>query len=107
MIDFTLSRATSGEEVIFADLEYDHEIFEGDGDPQFDVYRMMQKSVKKEWKPFQPKTNVYWIAFLAGWLGRNVPKNSKTQKKLLNFSRTLKVYKNSTDIVKRLDLALS
>lgn len=104
IIDFTLSRAKAQDaNVIYADLEYDHEIFEGDGDPQFDVYRDMQLAVDRNWSQYQPKTNVYWIAFIAGWLGRNIPPTTKTKGKLRSLQKSLRRYKTANDIVIRLD----
>lgn len=37
---------------------FDEETFEGEGDYQFDVYRMMRKHNGDEWEAFQPFTNV-------------------------------------------------
>ena len=86
VIDFTLSRAKHPAHgpifgksqflssvfnfLSLADLELDHEIFEGSGDPQFQVYRDMQVESQKNWSKFCPTTNVLWLKFLAGWLGR-------------------------------------
>ena len=108
IIDFTLSRVKpKNEDAIYADLEYDHEIFEGEGDPQFDVYRDMQNALNRDWSIYQPKTSVYWIAFLAGWMGRNIAAGkSKTSRKLLDLRKTLRRYKNANEIVDRLDIVL-
>jgi serine/threonine-protein kinase haspin len=38
--------------------EFDPEIFEGEGDYQFDVYRMMKTHNGNEWATYQPLTNV-------------------------------------------------
>ena len=37
---------------------FDAEIFEGEGDYQFDVYRMMRAHNGGEWASFRPLTNV-------------------------------------------------
>lgn len=37
---------------------FEEEIFDGEGDYQYDVYRMMRKSKKDNWEAFQPLTNV-------------------------------------------------
>ena len=63
----------------------DHEIFEGSGNPQFEVYRDMQAESQKDWSKFCPTTNVLWLKFLAGWLGRNI-NSSKTSARLIRFS---------------------
>ena len=37
---------------------FDEETFEGEGDYQFDVYRMMRKHNGDRWNEFRPLTNV-------------------------------------------------
>ena len=37
---------------------FEEEIFDGEGDYQYDVYRMMRMSNKDNWEAFQPVTNV-------------------------------------------------
>ncbi|GAA6035343.1 hypothetical protein JCM8097_008823 [Rhodosporidiobolus ruineniae] len=75
LIDFTLSRVDStgrkgkglGREVLFDAFE-DECVFEGEGDYQFDVYRMMRTLVEREgggWEASHPKTNVLWLHYLA------------------------------------------
>ncbi|EGT47981.1 hypothetical protein CAEBREN_29837 [Caenorhabditis brenneri] len=44
IIDFTLSRISKEGTTVYLDLEQDPTIFEGENDPQFDVYREMRKS---------------------------------------------------------------
>lgn len=44
VIDFTLSRIENDGVVIFNDLSMDKELFTGDGDYQFEIYRLMQKT---------------------------------------------------------------
>ncbi|KAL9934107.1 hypothetical protein V8E36_007189 [Tilletia maclaganii] len=86
IIDFALSRVTlePGEGIFREDedeeeedrglrvqqpkrvLAYDfddEEIFEGKGDPQFDVYRDMRDLVEGDWDTFRPITNVMWLSF--------------------------------------------
>lgn len=43
IIDFTLSRIEYDGVVMFNDLAIDEELFTGDGDYQFEIYRMMRK----------------------------------------------------------------
>jgi len=57
LIDFTLSRLETEENVEFVDLQRDH--FTGQGDIQFDVYRLMKDHCPcNDWSIFNPKTNV-------------------------------------------------
>jgi serine/threonine-protein kinase haspin len=53
IIDLGLARMNGGEEVHWT--PFDDEIFEGEGDYQFDVYRMMKGGVGEEYRPI---TNV-------------------------------------------------
>ncbi|KAH7103717.1 hypothetical protein BKA62DRAFT_636222 [Auriculariales sp. MPI-PUGE-AT-0066] len=39
-------------------------IFDGEGDYQFDVYRMMRKHNGNSWEKFSPLTNVMWLHYL-------------------------------------------
>ncbi|KAM5535495.1 hypothetical protein V8D89_010832 [Ganoderma adspersum] len=43
---------------------FDEEIFEGEGDYQFDVYRMMRTHNSDRWADFRPLTNVMWLHYL-------------------------------------------
>ncbi|VDL82247.1 unnamed protein product [Nippostrongylus brasiliensis] len=65
LIDFTLSRMSKEGTTIFRDLENDEELFNGDGDYQFDIYRMMRKSNQGDWLAFNPKSNCFWMHYLA------------------------------------------
>jgi serine/threonine-protein kinase haspin len=53
IIDLGLARMSGGDGVQWT--PFDDEIFEGEGDYQFDVYRMMKDGVGEEYKPI---TNV-------------------------------------------------
>ncbi|KAI8911733.1 hypothetical protein EDD86DRAFT_203123 [Gorgonomyces haynaldii] len=102
IIDFTLSRHGK-EDIVFNDLSQDPELFEGpgmddpEGDLQFDVYRWM-KDIVKDWKSFQPKTNILWIEYLVDkldtfemeWLDNDIRERLKKR-----------TYKSALDLVKR------
>ncbi|CAG8606699.1 70_t:CDS:2 [Cetraspora pellucida] len=60
IIDYTLSR----NEIIHVDIS-DEGYFTGQGDYQFDIYRMMREETKGDWRSFCPKTNVFWLHYLA------------------------------------------
>ena len=77
--------------MLFADLDYDPEIFESEGDPQYDVYRQMKKTTESEWQKFHPRTNVQWLAFVCGWLSRSLPGNYKIKKTLKKLSVSLRM----------------
>ncbi|EIW61678.1 uncharacterized protein TRAVEDRAFT_163113 [Trametes versicolor FP-101664 SS1] len=44
---------------------FDEETFEGEGDYQFDVYRMMRQHNGDAWEDYRPLTNVMWLHYLA------------------------------------------
>ena len=61
IIDLGLARIDyisegSGDDVCWT--PFAEEIFEGEGDYQYDIYRMMKKYNKNEWEKFNPLTNV-------------------------------------------------
>jgi serine/threonine-protein kinase haspin len=61
VIDLGLSRMDAGvgqQGVTVHWTPLDPEIFEGEGDYQFDVYRMMKAAVGEDWQAFKPLTNV-------------------------------------------------
>ncbi|EFO87073.1 hypothetical protein CRE_29276 [Caenorhabditis remanei] len=65
IIDFTLSRISKGPTTVFLDLENDPGVFEGTGDPQFDVYRQMRANCNGNWIKFENRTNLMWIEYIA------------------------------------------
>ncbi|KAJ1372875.1 hypothetical protein KIN20_035165 [Parelaphostrongylus tenuis] len=65
LIDFTLSRMSKEGTTVFRDLEDDEELFTGKGDYQFDIYRMMRNANQGDWLSFTPKTNCFWLHYLA------------------------------------------
>ena len=70
LIDYTLSRATIQDGNAVCNGMTDEEIFLGEDDLQFDVYRWMREEMpgqdlhSKDWKAFVPMTNVLWLYHL-------------------------------------------
>ncbi|KAF9464881.1 hypothetical protein BDZ94DRAFT_1296901 [Collybia nuda] len=67
LIDLGLSRMDAGdgdggEQVHWTPFE--DEVFMGEGDYQFDVYRIMKGHNKGVWEDFNPLTNVMWLHYL-------------------------------------------
>lgn len=60
VIDLGLSRMNShdGYDANVHWTPFDEEVFEGEGDYQFDVYRMMRAHNRDQWAEFRPLTNV-------------------------------------------------
>lgn len=48
--------------VFFLELD-DDGLYNGEGDYQFDIYRMMRKETSNDWVGFYPKTNAIVIIF--------------------------------------------
>ncbi|KAI6130334.1 hypothetical protein EDD16DRAFT_1541687 [Pisolithus croceorrhizus] len=68
---------------------FDDDIFEGEGDYQYDVYRMMRRLNGGAWDRYQPFTNVMWLHYLVLKLlhaKRLRPPN--TRKKVVGEGRT-------------------
>ncbi|TFY71992.1 hypothetical protein EVG20_g1023 [Dentipellis fragilis] len=66
IIDLGLARMDGGSDTTAIHwTPFDEEIFEGEGDYQFDVYRLMRKCNGGEWEKFNPLTNVLWLHYLA------------------------------------------
>jgi len=67
VIDLGLARMDSGD---YEDEErvrwtpFEEEIFQGEGDYQFEVYRMMRVHNGDSWTSFKPLTNVMWLHYL-------------------------------------------
>lgn len=57
IIDLGLSRIDHGHGDSFW-TPFDDEIFEGRGDYQYDIYRMMRHHNKGEWPSFKPLSNI-------------------------------------------------
>lgn len=45
------------------DMEKDTDLFRGQGDYQFDVYRKMRKLINKDWSASDSRTNVFVCLF--------------------------------------------
>ncbi|CAG0908372.1 unnamed protein product [Cyprideis torosa] len=62
----------TGGRFVFHDASQDEDLFTGEGDPQFDVYRDMRKCNDDNWRSYHPETNVMWIQFLLGKVLKDV-----------------------------------
>ncbi|CAG8527077.1 2201_t:CDS:2 [Ambispora leptoticha] len=71
IIDYTLSRMDIDENTIHVDIR-DEGYFTGEGDYQYEIYRMMRKETKGNWRSFCPKTNVFWLHYLADKILNNL-----------------------------------
>lgn len=79
IIDFSLSRMKKDGFIIYDDLDKYDDLFQGQGDYQFEIYRKMQKQTKNQWANFNPKTNIFWLDYILDKLI-----NEKTYNKRFN-----------------------
>lgn len=64
IIDYSLSRMIVDGAVLAYDFR-DASLFEGQGDTQYDVYRIMRTLVAGDWTTYHPCTNLLWLRFVA------------------------------------------
>ncbi|CUT99569.1 serine:threonine protein kinase haspin [Echinococcus multilocularis] len=64
IIDFTVSRLCHEGNIVYVDMSDSPEIFECEGDYQFEIYRMMRNMNGNNWRPFRPITNLYWLHYI-------------------------------------------
>ncbi|KAL2511778.1 Protein kinase superfamily protein [Abeliophyllum distichum] len=100
IIDFTLSRINTGEDILFLDLSSDPELFNGPkGDIQADTYRKMRDVTDECWEGSFPKTNVLWLQYLVDILLRkkSYDKTSKDERELRSLKKRLNSYGSAKD----------
>ncbi|CAI9101377.1 OLC1v1038687C1 [Oldenlandia corymbosa var. corymbosa] len=100
IIDFTLSRINTGEDILFLDLSSDPEIFEGPkGDKQFETYRKMRDVTDECWEGSFPKTNVLWLQYLVDMLllKKSYDRSSKNERDLRSLKKRLNSYESAKD----------
>ncbi|TKR64938.1 hypothetical protein L596_025408 [Steinernema carpocapsae] len=84
IIDFTNSRMRKEATVICVDLEMDPDLFDGAGDYQFDIYRMMREHNKGNWRTFEQRSNLMWMHYIATKVFDG-GKNTKLKRQLKKF----------------------
>lgn len=114
IIDFTLSRAAippkgraKKSEVLYYPFD-DESLFEGTGDPQFDVYREMRTVTNGDWASHMPNTNILWLRYLARKLIDVKCKGCKTPKPAsgdAELQREIDAYTSLQAAAARLDQA--
>ncbi|KAL8793735.1 MAG: hypothetical protein Q9195_003676 [Heterodermia aff. obscurata] len=82
LIDYTLSRVDTADGTVFNPMN-DEEIFGGQGDYQYDIYRYMRQAVHEDaahdWSAFVPQTNVLWLHYVLERLLEKVALNRASQ----------------------------
>ncbi|XP_036829395.1 uncharacterized protein LOC110512591 isoform X2 [Oncorhynchus mykiss] len=68
IIDYSLSRLEIDGLTVSCDISEDEELFQGHGDLQFDIYRLMRQENGNKWGDYQPHSNVLWLHYLSSKL---------------------------------------
>ncbi|XP_075703681.1 serine/threonine-protein kinase haspin-like [Rhinoderma darwinii] len=109
IIDYTLSRLDKDGLTVFCDLSTDEELFLGEGDLQFDVYRSMRQENQNVWSSYKPHSNVLWLHYLCDKLLSEVryikKPTSAPQRRVLSrlqdFRREVLQFGSATEVLKR------
>ncbi|XP_029285953.1 uncharacterized protein haspin [Cottoperca gobio] len=68
IIDYSLSRLEIDGLTVSCDISNDEELFMGQGDYQFDIYRLMRQENGNNWSNYHPHSNVLWLHYLCSKL---------------------------------------
>uniref|UniRef100_H2NSA1 Serine/threonine-protein kinase haspin n=1 Tax=Pongo abelii TaxID=9601 RepID=H2NSA1_PONAB len=109
IIDYTLSRLERDGIVVFCDVSMDEDLFTGDGDYQFDIYRLMKKENNNRWGEYHPYSNVLWLHYLTDKILKqmtfktkcNTPAMKQIKRKIQEFHRTMLNFSSATDLLCR------
>lgn len=107
IIDYTLSRLERDGIVVFCDISAEEDLFTGEGDYQFEIYRLMRKENKNCWGEYHPYNNVLWLHYLADKILNKMRFKTKCQsaamkqikKKLQHFHSTVLSFSSATDLL--------
>ncbi|XP_061423273.1 serine/threonine-protein kinase haspin isoform X2 [Lethenteron reissneri] len=104
IIDYTLSRMEHEGIKKFSDMASDEMLFQGQGDYQYDIYRMMRNENNNNWAAYSPHTNVLWLHYLAGKMLHGVNCRQRRQvsprKRLERFARDALAFPSATELVR-------
>ncbi|XP_010609674.1 serine/threonine-protein kinase haspin isoform X2 [Fukomys damarensis] len=107
IIDYTLSRLERDGIVVFCDISMDEDLFTGEGDYQFEIYRLMRKENNNCWCEYHPYNNVLWLHYLTDKILNhmtfkrkyNTPALKQMKKKIQHFYRTVLNFSSATDLL--------
>ncbi|GAB1296415.1 Non-specific serine/threonine protein kinase [Apodemus speciosus] len=107
IIDYTLSRLERDGIVVFCDISTEEDLFTGEGDYQFEIYRLMRRENRNCWGEYHPYSNVLWLHYLADKILNKMRFKSKCQsaamkqmkRKLQHFHRTVLSFSSATDLL--------
>ncbi|PWA30587.1 hypothetical protein CCH79_00009324 [Gambusia affinis] len=103
IIDYSLSRLEIDDLTVSCDISNDEELFLGQGDYQFEIYRLMRQENGNKWSSYHPRTNVLWLHYLCSKLlsmkykssGGRGAKNAREE--LTRFYDDVLQYSSATD----------
>ncbi|KAB1265710.1 Serine/threonine-protein kinase haspin [Camelus dromedarius] len=107
IIDYTLSRLERDGIVVFCDISTDEDLFTGEGDYQFEIYRLMRKENNNCWGEYHPHNNVLWLHYLTDKILKqmtfkskcNTPAMKQVRRKIQHFHRTMLNFSSATDLL--------
>ncbi|KAI9519086.1 hypothetical protein NQZ68_031357 [Dissostichus eleginoides] len=68
IIDYSLSRLEIDGLTVSCDISNDEELFMGQGEYQFEIYRLMRQENGNNWSNYHPHSNVLWLHYLCSKL---------------------------------------
>ncbi|XP_077575437.1 uncharacterized protein haspin [Stigmatopora nigra] len=105
IIDYSLSRLEIDGLTVSCDISNDEELFMGQGDYQFDIYRNMKEENGNNWEEYHPHSNVLWLHYLSSKLlsmrySRSTFKGRKdVHEELISFHDSILQYTSATDVL--------
>ncbi|KAF5729236.1 serine/threonine-protein kinase haspin [Tripterygium wilfordii] len=102
IIDFTLSRINTGEDILFLDLSTDPDLFKGPkGDKQSETYRKMKEVTNDFWEGSFPKTNVLWLIYLVDMLlmKKTFARSCKDERELRSLRKNLNKFHSAREAI--------
>ena len=106
-VDYALSHLERDGIVFFCDISFEEDLFTGEGDYQFEIYRLMRKENKNCWGEYHPYNNVLWLHYLTDKILNKMKFKTKCQsaamkqirKNLQHFHRTVLSFSSATDLL--------
>ncbi|XP_075417288.1 serine/threonine-protein kinase haspin [Tenrec ecaudatus] len=107
IIDYTLSRLERDGIVVFCDISLDEELFTGEGDYQYEIYRLMKKETSNCWGGYHPYNNVLWLHYLTDKILKQMTFKTKTstsalrqlKQEIQHFHTTLLNFSSATELL--------
>ncbi|XP_007935674.1 serine/threonine-protein kinase haspin [Orycteropus afer afer] len=107
IIDYTLSRLERDGIVVFCDISMDEDLFTGEGDYQFEIYRLMRKENNNCWGEYHPYNNVLWLHYLTDKILKQVTfkhKNNtsamkQVKREIQHFHETMLNFSSATELL--------